>query len=73
MVVVENDTSNRIFVLIANKRRVKILEITRDFRDDSIIPENIGNSKQVQALINELDFDKLCSRRKSWYAGKETP
>ena len=39
--------SNRIFVLIANKRRVKILEILRDFRCDSMIPENVGNIKQV--------------------------
>ena len=71
MVVVENDISNRIFVLIANKRRVKILEILRDVRGDSMIPENVGNIKQVQALINELNFDKLCFRRKCWYAGKE--
>ena len=59
MVVVENDISDRTFVLIANKRRVKILEILRDFRGDSVIPENVGNIKQVQALINELNFDKL--------------
>ena len=58
MVVVENDISNRTFVLIANKTRVKILEILRDFRVDSVIPENVGNIKQVQALINELNFDK---------------
>ena len=25
-----------------------------------MIPENVGNIKQVQALINELNFDKLC-------------
>ena len=49
LVVVENDISNRIFVLIANKRRVKILEILRDFRGDSMIPENVGNIKQIQA------------------------
>ena len=36
-----------------------------------MIPENVGNIKQVQALINELNFDKLCFRRKWWYAGKE--
>ena len=60
MVVVENDISNRTFVLIANKRRVKILEILRDFRGDSVISENVGNIQQVQALINELNFDKLC-------------
>ena len=72
MVVVENDISNRTFVLIANKRRVKILEILRDFRGDSMIPRNVGNIiKQVQALINELNFDKLCFRRKWRYAGKE--
>ena len=71
MVVVENDISIRSFVLIANKRRIKILEILRDFRGDSMIPENVGNIKQVQALINELNFDKLCFRRKCWYLGKE--
>ena len=70
MIVVENDISNRTFVLIANKR-VKILEILRDFRGDSVIPENVGNIKQVQALINELNFDKLCFRRKWRYAGKK--
>ena len=36
-----------------------------------MIPENIGHIKQVQALINEFDFDKLCFRRKCWYAVKE--
>ena len=73
MVVVENDISNRIFILIANEKRVNILEILRDFRGDSMIPENVGkfNIKQVQTLINELNFDKLCFRRKFWYAGKE--
>ena len=71
MVVVENDISNKIFVLIANKRRFKILEILRDFRGYSLIQENVGNIKQVKALINELDFDKLCLRRKCWYAEKE--
>ena len=71
LVVVENYISNKIFVLIANKRRVKILEILRDFRGDSMIPENVGNIKQVQALINELNFDKLSFRRKCWYARKE--
>ena len=71
MVVVENDISNRIFILIANKRRFKILEILRNFRGDSMISENVGNIEQVQALINELNFDKLCFRRKCWYAGKE--
>ena len=60
-----------IFVLIANKRRVKILEKLRDFRGDSMTPENVGNIKQVQALINELNFDNLYFRRKCWYAGKE--
>ena len=60
LVVVENDISNKFFVPIANKRRVKILELLGNFRGDSIIPENIGNIKQVQALIKELDFDKLC-------------
>ena len=69
--VVENDISNRICVLIANKRRVKILKIRRDFRGDAMIPENFRNIKQVLALINELKFDKLCFRRKCWYAGKE--
>ena len=64
LVVVENDISNRTFVLIANKRRVKVLEILRDFRGDSMIPENVGNIKQVQALINELNFDLLCSKIK---------
>ena len=71
MVVVENDISNRTFVLIANKRRVKILEILTDFRGDSVISENVGYIQQVQALINELNFDKLCFRGKWWYAGKE--
>ena len=71
MVVVENDISNRTFVLIANKRRVKILEILRDFKGDSVIPENVGNIEQVQALINELNFGKQSFRRKCWYAGKE--
>ena len=32
LVVVENDISNRTFVLIANKRRVKILEILSTLR-----------------------------------------
>ena len=36
-----------------------------------MIPENVGNIKQVQALINELNFDKLCCRRKWRYAGNE--
>ena len=57
MVVVENDISNRIFILIANKRRFKILEILRNFRGDSMISENVGNIEQVQALINELNFN----------------
>ena len=70
LVVVGNDISNRIDILIAHKRRVKILEILRDLRGDSMVPENVGNIKQVQALINALDFDKLCFRRKCWYAGK---
>ena len=69
--MVEYDISNRTFVLIANKRKVKVLEILKDFRGASVIPENVGNIKQVQALINELHFDKLCFRRKWWYAGKE--
>ena len=38
---------------------------------DSMIPEKVRNIKQVQALINELYFDKLCFRRKCWYARKE--
>ena len=42
---------------MANKRRVKILEILRGYRGDSMIPENVGNIKIVQALINELDID----------------
>ena len=71
MVVVENDISNRFFVLITNKRRIKILEILWDFRIDSMISENVGNIKQVQTLINEFDFDKLCFWWKRWYAGKE--
>ena len=37
----------------------------------TLISENVGNIEQVQALINELNFDKLCFRRKCWYAGKE--
>ena len=45
LVVVENDISNRFFVLITNKRRVKILEILWDFRGDSVISENVGNIK----------------------------
>ena len=36
-----------------------------------MIPENVGNKKQDPALINELNFDKLCFRRIWWYAGKE--
>ena len=36
-----------------------------------MIPENVGYIKQVQSLINELNFDKLCLWRKWWYAGKE--
>ena len=36
-----------------------------------MISENVGNIEQVQALINELNFDELCFRRKCWYAGKE--
>ena len=71
LVVVENDISNRCFVLIPNKRRVKILEILWDFRSDSVISENVGNIKQVQALINEFNFDKLCFRRKWRYARKD--
>ena len=59
------------FILIANKRRFKILEVLRNFRGDSMISENVGNIEQVQALINKLNFDKLCFRRKCWYAGKE--
>ena len=50
---------------------VNILELLRDFRGDSLIPETVGNIKQVQALINELNFDKLRFRRKLRYAGKE--
>ena len=71
LVVVENDMSNRLFILITNKRRVKILEMLWGFRSDSVISENVGNIKQVQAVINEFNFDKLCFRRKCWYAGKE--
>ena len=59
------------FVLITNKRRVKIREILWDFRGDSVISENVGNIKQVQTLTNEFNFDKLCFRKKCWYAGKE--
>ena len=51
-------------MLVANKRRVKVLEILRDFRGDSVIPENVGNIKKIQALINELNFDTLWFRRK---------
>ena len=47
------------FVLITNKRMVKILEKLRDFRGDSVISEDVGNIKQVQTLINEFNFDKL--------------
>ena len=36
-----------------------------------MIPENVGNIDQDQALINELNFDNLYFRRKRWYAGKE--
>ena len=36
-----------------------------------MIYENVGNIEQVQALINELNFDKMCFRRKCRYAGKE--
>ena len=39
LVVVENDISNSFFVLINNKRRVKILEILWDFRGDSVTSE----------------------------------
>ena len=45
MFVVENDISNKIFVLRVNKRRVKIFEILRDLKGDSIIPEKVGNIK----------------------------
>ena len=58
-------------MLITNRRRVKILEILRDFRGDSMISKNLGNIKQVQAYINELYFDKLCFMRKFWFARKE--
>ena len=61
LVVVENDISNRLFVLITNKRRVKILERLWDFRSDSVISENVGNIKKVQALINDFNIDKLQS------------
>ena len=73
MVVLENDISNMFLnvKLIKNKWRIKIFEILWDFRGDSVLSENVGNSKQVQALIIEFNFDKLCFRRKGWYAGKE--
>ena len=45
LVVVENDISNRFFVLITNKKRVKILEILWDIRGDSVISEYVGNIK----------------------------
>ena len=45
LVVVENDISKSFFVLITNKRRVKILEILLDFRGDSVISEDVGNIK----------------------------
>ena len=54
----------RFFVLITNKRRVKILEILREFRSDSVISKNVRNVQQVQTLINEHNFDELCFRRK---------
>ena len=38
----------RFFVLITNKRRVKILEILRDFRSDSVISKNVRNVQQEQ-------------------------
>ena len=38
------------FVLITNKRRVKILEILWNFRETSVISENVENIKQVQVL-----------------------
>ena len=45
--MVKNNVSNRFFVLITNKRRVKILEILRDFRNDSVISKNVRNVQQV--------------------------
>ena len=71
LVVVENDISNRFYVLITDKKRIKILEILWDLRSDSVVSEDVGNIKQVQTLINEFNFDKLCFWRKRWYAGKE--
>ena len=56
LVVVENDISIRCFVLITNKRRVKILEILWDFRSDSVFSANEVNINQVQALINEFNL-----------------
>ena len=58
LVVVENNISNRFFVLTTNKRRDKILKLLWDLSGDSVISENVGNIKQVQALINEFNFDK---------------
>ena len=47
LVIVKNNMSNRFFVLITNKRRVKILEILRDFRNDSLISKSVRNVQQV--------------------------
>ena len=47
MVEIENDISNKSFVLITHKRRVKIIEILWDFRGDYVISENVGNIKQI--------------------------
>ena len=50
LAVVKNDISNRFYVLLTNKKRVKILEILWDFRGDSVISKNIVYIKQVQTL-----------------------
>ena len=47
-----------------------ILEIPSDFRGDPVTSDHDGIIKQVQTLINELNFDKLFFRRKWWFAGK---
>ena len=53
--------------MIANKRRVQILEILRDFRGDSLIPENVGNIEQVQALINKLKVSDVQKSIFTWH------
>ena len=68
---VENDISNRFHAPTTNKRRAKTPETLWNPRGDPAISDDAGNTKQVQTLINELNFDKLCFRRKRRYTRKE--